>query len=62
MKYRSQGRTGLEVSAIALGCEGFAGMASDKLRAEIDYAQQAGINFIDLYASDPELRLSLIHI
>lgn len=61
MKYRSQGRTGLEVSAIALGCEGFAGMASDKLRAEIDYAQQAGINFIDLYASDPELRSNLGH-
>ncbi len=61
MKYRSLGRTGLEVSAVALGCEGFAGMAADKLRAEIDYAQRAGINFIDLYASDPELRTNLGH-
>ncbi len=59
MKYRSLGRTGLEVSAVALGCEGFMGMTAEQLRAEIDFARQAGINFIDLYASNPELRSNL---
>lgn len=59
MKYRQLGRTGLEVSAIALGCEGFMRMNADELRREIDFAEQAGINFIDLYSSNPELRSAL---
>ncbi|MDE5709030.1 MAG: aldo/keto reductase [Alistipes sp.] len=61
MKYRTLGRTGLEVSAIALGCEGFMGMTPDELRTEIDFAEELGINFIDLYSSNPELRSALGH-
>ncbi len=59
MIYRTLGRTGLRVGAVALGCEGFAGMSAERLRAEIDFAEEAGVNFIDLYASDPELRTNL---
>ncbi|MDE6446358.1 MAG: aldo/keto reductase [Alistipes sp.] len=59
MIYRALGRTGLRVSAISLGCEGFMGMDAQRLRAEIDFAEQQGINFIDLYASNPELRSNL---
>ncbi|MDE6374173.1 MAG: aldo/keto reductase [Alistipes sp.] len=61
MKYRTLGRTELEVSAIALGCEGFMGMTPDELRSEIDFAEELGINFIDLYSSNPELRSALGH-
>ena len=61
MKYRLLGRTGLEVSAIALGCEGFAGMGPEELRREIDFAEAQGINFIDLYSSNPDLRSALGH-
>lgn len=61
MKYRTLGRTGLEVSAVALGCEGFTGMSAEALRREIDFAQAQGINFIDLYASNPDLRSNLGH-
>lgn len=61
MKYRLLGRTGLEVSAIALGCEGFAVMGPEELRREIDFAEAQGINFIDLYSSNPDLRSALGH-
>ncbi|MCM1151871.1 MAG: aldo/keto reductase [Alistipes sp.] len=61
MIYRTLGRTGLEVSAIALGCEGFMGMTPEELRTQIDCAEELGINFIDLYSSNPELRTALGH-
>ena len=61
MTYRTLGRTGLRVSAIALGCEGFMGMDAERLKAEIDFAEELGINFIDLYASNPDLRSNLGH-
>lgn len=59
MVYRTLGRTGLRVSAIALGCEGFMGMDAEQLKAGIDLAEELGINFIDLYSSNPELRSNL---
>jgi len=59
MIYRTLGRTGLRVSAVSLGCEGFMDMSSEALRGAIDLAEEAGINFIDLYSSNPELRSNL---
>ncbi|MDD6209780.1 MAG: aldo/keto reductase [Bacteroidales bacterium] len=56
MKYRNLGRTGITVSAIALGCEGFMGKSEKQVRSEIEYAICNGINFIDIYSSNPELR------
>lgn len=56
MEYRSLGRTNLKVSEIGLGCEGFV----DKSQAEVDKfvnrAEQLGINFLDLYSPNPQLR------
>ncbi|MBS1369252.1 MAG: 4Fe-4S binding protein [Lentisphaeria bacterium] len=56
MMYRTLGRTGIKVSAISLGCEGFAGKTPAEAREMMDFSIANGINFIDIYASDPELR------
>ena len=56
MKYRKLGNTGLLVSEVGIGCEG---MMEDQYRMcsrLFDYAEQQGINYFDLYASDPLLR------
>jgi predicted aldo/keto reductase-like oxidoreductase len=59
MEYRELGRTGIRVSAIALGCEGFAGKSEAEARALMDYAVAHGVNFIDIYSSDPALRSAI---
>ena len=59
MEYRTLGRTGLRVSAVALGCEGFMNRPEEEVRADFDFAIENGINFLDLYASNPELRSSI---
>ena len=59
MEYRELGNTGLSVSVIGLGCEGMleenCGMAA-KL---FDEAERLGINYFDLYSSDPALRAAV---
>lgn len=59
MIYRTLGRTNLRVSAVSLGCEGFAGKSPEAVRADFDYAIARGINFLDLYSSDPQLRSAI---
>ena len=56
MEYRKLGKTGLSVSAIALGCEGFMGKDEKQVCDEMDFAISRGINFIDMYSSNPGLR------
>ncbi len=56
MQYRTLGRSGLRVSAIALGCEGFMNRPEEEVRADLDYAIARGINFLDLYSPNPDLR------
>ena len=56
MKYRTLGRSGLSVSAIALGCEGFSGKTGEEVRKDFDFAEKLGINFFDCYSPDPALR------
>lgn len=56
MEYRRLGNTGLNVSVIGMGCEGF---SEDHFRMTgklFDAAQRLGINYFDLYASDPSMR------
>lgn len=59
MEYRELGNTGLKASVIGMGCEGFSeedyGMAG-KL---FDTAERLGINYFDLYASDPKVRAAV---
>lgn len=56
MEYRTLGNTGLSVSVIALGCEGFIGKSEEQVGQEMDFAISKGINFIDMYSSNPDLR------
>lgn len=59
MIYRTLGKTGLSVSVIALGCEGFIGKTEEEVGREMEFAIQKGINFIDLYSSNPDLRSNI---
>lgn len=56
MKYSKLGNTGLAVSEIALGCEGFMKKTLDETKDMIALATREGVNFIDIYTSQPELR------
>lgn len=56
MIYRKLGTTGLSVSEIGLGCEGFLEDDGSLIKEFIDVAQQTGINFIDLYMPNPQAR------
>ncbi len=59
MKYRILGRTGLSVSEIGMGCEGFNEENGARTRALVDLAHKNGVNYIDLYSSSPVVRSSL---
>lgn len=59
MQYRRLGNTGLMVSEIGLGCEGFAGNECRNTGKLLDEAQRLGINYIDLYLSNPQVRASV---
>lgn len=56
MQYRTLGRTGLKVSEIALGCEGFLlqddSFAEEMFRVALD----AGVNCMDLYSPNPDMQ------
>lgn len=59
MQYRTLGRTGLKVSEIGMGCEGFAEDNGAMCRKLVDIADAHGINYIDLYSSSPLIRTKL---
>lgn len=56
MQYRTLGRTGLRVSEIALGCEGFV-LRDDAFAEELfRVAFAAGVNCMDLYSPSPDVQ------
>lgn len=59
MKYRTLGRTGLRVSEIGLGSEVFVKLPAEKAQELIDAAISAGVNYFDLYNSEPQARDAL---
>lgn len=56
MDYRILGKTGLNISVIGLGCEGFSGKSVQYVKEMIDTARSYGINIIDLFSPDPDVR------
>ena len=59
MVYRKLGNTGLMVSEIGLGCEGFSEDEYRNTKRLLDEAEAQGVNYFDLYASDPKLRAAV---
>ena len=56
MQYRDLGNTGLRVSEIGMGCEGFGEENCRMAGRFFDFAEEQGINYFDLYTSNPEVR------
>lgn len=59
MNYRELGNTGLKVSEIGMGCEGFAEHDTAHAMALIQAAEKHGVNYIDIYSSDPQMRKNI---
>ena len=59
MQYRELGNTGLSVSEIGMGCEGFAENDCQNAGLLLDEAEKLGINYFDLYASNPAVRAAV---
>lgn len=59
MRYRTLGRTGLKVSEIGMGCEGFVDKTYEEIKAFVDRMEECGVNCIDLYAPNPDMRSNL---
>ena len=56
MKYRTLGRTGIRVSEIGMGCEGFLEKPYEEVEAMVDAMEELGVNCIDLYTPNPVFR------
>lgn len=56
---RTLGRSEIKVSAIALGCEGFSAYSHEEARGMMNFAGANDIHFIDVCASDPEMRSTI---
>lgn len=59
MRYQNLGNSGLKVSEIGMGCEGFAKNHCENTKILMDTAENYGVNYFDLYASDPEVRTAV---
>lgn len=59
MEYRKLGNTPWMVSEIGMGCEGFLEKTPEQVKQLIDQMEKSGVNCIDLYTPNPEMRSSL---
>jgi len=59
MQYRELGKTGMVVSEISLGCEHLQGKNYELVKSVIDAALDAGINFMDVFMSEPDVRSNI---
>ena len=59
MKYNALGKTGLLVSEVGLGCEFLQGKSEAVVREVLDAALAKGVNIIDVFMSEPEVRTNI---
>lgn len=59
MRYRELGRTGLKVSEIGLGGEWLERHNTEEVREVIDCCEANGINILDCWMSNPEVRANI---
>ena len=59
MRYRSLGNTGLKVSEIGLGAEWLERHNEEEVQAVIDRCEGCGINILDCWMSNPQVRSSI---
>lgn len=59
MRYRNLGNTGLLVSEIGIGCEGFVDKTDAEILEIVDLMEEEGVNCIDLYTPNPQVRTGL---
>ena len=57
MKYNLLGNTGISVSEIGLGCEGFLEKSAEFTRDVFSLALDSGVNCMDLYSPDPDMHV-----
>src|SRR5665647_931472 len=59
MKYHILGKTGMTVSEVGLGCEHLRGAKYKQVKAVIDAVLDAGINIIDVFMPEPDVRTNI---
>ncbi len=59
MNYRVLGKTGLRVSEVGLGAEHLQGLPAEQVFAVVDRAVERGINIIDVFMSEPQVRTDI---
>ena len=59
MKYRALGKTGLSVSEIGLGGEWLERHSAAEVKAVVDRCEAAGINILDCWMPEPNVRSNL---
>lgn len=59
MRYRELGKTGLKVSEIGLGAEWLERRDAREVRAVVDRCQESGVNILDCWMSEPNVRANL---
>lgn len=59
MNMRPLGRTGMMASEVGLGCEHLQGKPYEVVKAVIDEALACGINYMDTFMSEPEVRSNI---
>lgn len=59
MEYRKLGKTGMTVSAVSLGCEHLQGKDAETVKSVIDAALASGVNFMDIFMSEPNVRTNI---
>ena len=59
MRYRELGKTGLKVGEIGLGAEWLERHNEEEVRAVIDCCESAGINILDCWMAEPNVRTNI---